>query len=50
MDARLASLSDRIIGLERQIDALRAENARLRGLHGETVPARQLSERHAAAS
>ena len=50
MDARLASLSDRIISLERQLDALRAENARLRGEHEKTGQARQLVERRAAAS
>jgi hypothetical protein len=33
MDARLASLSDRIVCLERQLDAMRVENARLRGAH-----------------
>jgi hypothetical protein len=50
MDARLASLSDRVISLERQLDALRAENARLRGIHVETGQARHLVERRAAAS
>jgi hypothetical protein len=50
MDARLASLSDRIVSLERQLDALRAENARLRGVHGETGQARQVVERRAAGS
>jgi hypothetical protein len=50
MDARLASLIDRVISLERQLDALRAENTRLRGVHGETGQARQVVERRAAAS
>jgi hypothetical protein len=50
MDARLASLSDRIVILERQLDALSAENARLRGVDAETGQARHLVERRAAAS
>jgi hypothetical protein len=50
MDARLASLSDRIISLQRQLDALRAENARLRGADAETWRSHHLVERRAAAS
>jgi hypothetical protein len=50
MDARLASLADRIISLERQLDALTADSVRLRGMHVETGQARHPVECHAAAS
>jgi hypothetical protein len=50
MDARLASLSDRIISRQRQLDALRAEKARLRWEYMGTGQARHLVERRAASS
>ena len=50
MDARLDSLIDRIISLERQLDALKAENARLREVPATTGPASPLAASDAAAA
>ena len=50
MDARLDSLIDRVISLERQLDALRAENATLREVHAAKGPAKHLAESDAAAA